>query len=66
MKFKVILNPDKEVVKKIWDALKVSEGYCPCRLEHTEETKCMCREFQEKNTPGECHCGLYVKVPDET
>ena len=45
---KVRLNEDKEVVAKIREGLKRTGGYCPCRLARTEETKCMCEEFQRQ------------------
>ena len=45
--------------------LKRTGGYCPCRLEQTEDTKCMCKEFKEQiadpNFEGFCHCMLYYK-----
>lgn len=37
-------------------------GYCPCAIAHVPETKCMCKEFREQETPGPCHCGRYEKV----
>ena len=51
---------DIEHVKTIREALKNNDGYCPCRVQKTEDTKCMCKEFREQ-TNGECHCGLYYK-----
>lgn len=60
-KYKIKVSEDKEVVKAIKEGLKKNDGYCPCRIERTPETKCMCKEFREQ-TEGECHCGLYVKV----
>ena len=33
----VTLNPDKEVVNTIREGLKRTGGYCPCRLQRTEE-----------------------------
>lgn len=56
-------NPDKELVRHIREQLKAEDGYCPCRLKHTPDTKCMCREFREQIDRGEegaCHCGLYI------
>ena len=43
---KITLNPDAEVVKTVKEGLKRTGGYCPCRLERTEENKCMCKEFR--------------------
>ena len=59
--YKIKVSEDKEVVKAIKEGLKKNDGYCPCRIERTPETKCMCKEFREQ-TEGECHCGLYVKI----
>ena len=62
---KITLNPDKQIVKTIQEGLKQKNGYCPCRLEITEDTKCMCKEFREQisdpNFEGFCHCLLYYK-----
>ena len=46
---------------KILEALKNNNGYCPCRLDKNEDTRCICKEFREQ-TEGICHCGLYKKV----
>ena len=35
------LNDDKEIVKTIKEGLKKNNGYCPCRVEKNEDTKCM-------------------------
>jgi len=65
---KVILNPDKEVVKTVKEGLKAKDGYCPCRLEKTEDNKCICKEFREQiadpDFEGYCHCMLYYKSKD--
>ena len=45
---KITLNPDAEVVKTVKEGLKRTGGYCPCRLERTEENKCMCKEFRDQ------------------
>ena len=58
----VRLNPDKELVKEIKTKLKANNGYCPCRISKTPDTKCMCKEFRDMIASGEtgmCHCGLY-------
>ena len=44
----VRLNDDKEMVKSIKEGLKRTGGYCPCRIQRTEENKCMCKEFREQ------------------
>ena len=62
---KVTLNPDNEVVKTVKEGLKAKDGYCPCRLEKSEDTKCICKEFREQiadpEFEGFCHCLLYYK-----
>lgn len=50
------INPD------IREAVKASDGYCPCAIEHNPDTKCICKAFREQGTPGECHCGRFAKV----
>ena len=59
---KIKLSEDKELVTEIKQKLKDNGGYCPCRLEQNEDTKCPCKEFRAQNEAGECHCGLYEKV----
>ena len=65
MKAQISLNPDAEVVRTVGDRLRHTGGYCPCRLERTEATRCMCQEFREQiddpNFEGYCHCLLYYK-----
>ncbi|HIZ10729.1 MAG TPA: ferredoxin thioredoxin reductase catalytic beta chain [Candidatus Eubacterium faecavium] len=64
----VRLNSDQELVKTVRDGLKRTGGYCPCRIQRTEEYKCMCREFkaqiEDPNFEGFCHCMLYYKSKD--
>lgn len=64
---KIHVNKDKELVAKVRAALKENDGYCPCRLDKTPDTLCMCKEFREMES-GECCCGLYWKEkdPDES
>ena len=57
---KITLNANKEKVQEIRQKLKENDGYCPCRITKTEDTKCMCKEFREQES-GYCHCGLYYK-----
>lgn len=64
----VRLNENKEIVETIKEGLKQSGGYCPCRLEKTDDTKCICSEFKEQiadpTFEGYCHCMLYYKTID--
>ena len=61
---KIQISDDTELVQKIKEKLKENDGYCPCVIEKNEDTKCMCKEFRMQTTPGECHCGLYIKIED--
>ena len=65
MPAKIQLNPDAEMVKIVREGLKQRGGYCPCRREQSEDTKCICREFREQmedpEFEGFCHCMLYYK-----
>ena len=62
---KVRLNDNQEVVRTVREGLKRTGGYCPCRLERTPATKCMCEEFKaqiaDPDFEGYCHCMLYYK-----
>lgn len=64
----VRLNENKEIVAEIRESLKKTGGYCPCRVERTDDTRCMCREFKEQiadpDFEGYCHCMLYYKSKD--
>ena len=61
----VSLNPDESIVSVVREGLNRTGGYCPCRLERSEDTKCMCREFRDQiadpDFEGFCHCYLYYK-----
>lgn len=54
------LSEDKELVQEIRRRLKENDNHCPCKINKTPDTKCMCKEFREQES-GECHCGLYYK-----
>jgi ferredoxin-thioredoxin reductase catalytic subunit len=62
------LNEDAELVAQIKEGLKRKGGYCPCRLQKTEDNKCICKEFREQiadpDFEGYCHCLLYDKTKD--
>lgn len=43
-------------------AVKDNDGYCPCKLLKTPDTKCMCKQFRDqiaRKEAGLCECGLY-------
>ena len=62
---KVSLNPNSEIVNVVKKGLEQRGGYCPCRMEMTEENKCICEEFRQQiadpTFEGYCHCMLYYK-----
>ena len=64
----VTLNKDAEMVESIRQGLKRTGGYCPCRVQRTEENKCICQEFRQQiadpSFEGYCHCMLYYKSKD--
>lgn len=59
------LNPNKQMVEKMQEVMRKNGGYCPCRLQHTEENICICAEFRRQiadpEFSGYCHCQLYYK-----
>lgn len=64
---KVIKNPEwsEDQVKEFEQKVKLNEGYCPCSIFKTKDTKCMCKQFRDQikaKQPGSCHCGLHVLV----
>lgn len=46
---------------EIEEAIKENDGYCICAVSKNPDTKCMCKEFRDKQEEGLCHCGLYIK-----
>ena len=62
------LNEDKEIVARVREGLKMKDGYCPCRMQKTEDNKCMRKEFRDQiadpDFEGYCHCLLYYKSKD--
>lgn len=62
---KIRLNENAEVVSRVKEGLARTGGYCPCRLQRSEEYKCMCKEFRDQikdpDFEGYCHCFLYYK-----
>lgn len=48
-------------IKKLVDE---NDGYCPCAIEKTHDTKCICKMFREQSI-GKCICGRYEKVAVE-
>lgn len=60
---KVEITKDIALRNEIKQGLKDNGGFCPCVIEQTPETKCMCKDFRENVAVGEyCHCGLFRKI----
>lgn len=58
----IIKNPNQEEYEKVTQAVITNSGFCPCAVFKIEETKCICKEFRDKDTPGFCHCKRFLKV----
>ena len=60
-----INTEEPELIAEIIEQIKTNGGYCPCKVLHNEETKCMCKEFKDVLNSNEnpfentCACGLY-------
>ena len=50
-----------EIRPEIKADIEANNGYCPCAIWQTPDTKCMCKDFREQES-GECHCGRFEKV----
>lgn len=59
---KIIPNPDKEFYEMITEKVRDNNLYCPCALQKSQDTLCMCKAFREQKTEGFCHCGRFIKV----
>lgn len=42
MNLKIIPNPDEEKRMEVAKAVKDNDGYCPCELQRTPDTKYKC------------------------
>lgn len=51
-----------EINPEFRKAVEDNDGYCPCMVLKTPETKCMCKQFRDQKEPGPCHCGRFNKV----
>lgn len=61
----VTYNPNRKIVRMVKEKIADNGGYCPCRRGHSEDNRCMCREFREQiadpDFTGYCLCRLYYK-----
>ena len=58
---KIFKNPNIEEYEEISRYVVVNNGYCPCKLVKSDDTKCPCKEFRDQKAEGYCHCGRYRK-----
>lgn len=63
---KIKKNPDTIAYNVVTEAVVENRGFCPCAIVKDEDTRCPCRDFREQQTEGECHCGRFVKIEEET
>ena len=58
-------NKNKAFAKEIEEKIRQNDGYCPCSIIKSKDTKCMCKNFREQEITGWCHCKLYYKNMEE-
>jgi len=59
--YKIFFNPDQNKREAINKRKNDNDGYCPNRPEKTDDTRCMCKQFRERDSEGFCKCRLYYK-----
>lgn len=59
--YKIFYNPDLKKREAIKEKLKENDGFCPSRGDHTPANRCMCEQFQNRDSEGWCKCHLYYK-----
>lgn len=61
----VRFSEDLVYVEKLRSVMEKNGGYCPCRIQRTDENICVCAEFRDQiadpDFEGFCHCKLYYK-----
>ena len=60
--YEIVPNPDFIHRKKIEEAVKNNDGYCPCSPIKNDNTKCICAAFKNQQETGFCHCQQFFKV----
>lgn len=58
----IIHKNSSMIAKAIEAAIQKNGGYCPCKINKSNDTLCMCKEFRETTNDAVCHCGLYTKI----
>ena len=55
-------NPNFLERRQIEELIKNNDGYCISKVNKNDENKCICKEFNEQNQSGWCHCKRYYKI----
>lgn len=55
----------EEIDPSIKELVDANDGYCPCMVHKTPDTKCICKDFREQATTGPCHCGRFMKIVED-
>ena len=50
-----------EEIDQLRQAVRNNKGYCPCKVEHIPENRCICSELLNNHI---CECGLYEYVSE--
>ena len=53
----------REIDPSVKALVRANDGYCPCLIEKTPDTKCPCKDFREMEV-GVCHCGRFEKYEE--
>lgn len=64
--FTKIIYRNKDNVQ---EAVDNNKGYCPCKVGHIPDNKCMCKQFKDliaNGYVGYCECGLFEAVDKDT
>ncbi len=63
---KIMENDNLAVTALVKKGLAESGGYCPCQVQKSNDTLCMCKEFREQiadpSFEGFCRCALFRVV----
>lgn len=62
-----VMTPELKIIEihpEYREDVEKNNGYYPCAIWQTPDTKCMCKDFREQTEPGECNCGRFEKVRD--
>ena len=58
---KITENPNSEIARTVKEGLKQKNGYCPCRVEKTPDTKANLLSITKKTSPPKL---FYISSPN--